>query len=177
MLAIARGKTAAAEFVEARAEAIPFPDASFDFVACTVAFHHFEDKERACDEIARVMRPGGCLELNNVEPYRCPRWWPYVLFPESRAIDEVRFWPADRLTAALERRGFGVSSWGSWWTGRARVADKLPEAERRTLSQLATMDDADYERRLAAMKARIAAAPEERIVDETAFMTYFATKT
>jgi ubiquinone/menaquinone biosynthesis C-methylase UbiE len=40
--------------VVAPAEKIPFPDGSFDVVACRVAPHHFTDIERAVSEMARV---------------------------------------------------------------------------------------------------------------------------
>jgi SAM-dependent methyltransferase len=40
--------------VVAPAEEMPFPDGSFDVVACRVAAHHFADIERAVGEIARV---------------------------------------------------------------------------------------------------------------------------
>jgi SAM-dependent methyltransferase len=40
--------------VVARAEELPFDDASFDVVACRVAAHHFEDVERAVAEMSRV---------------------------------------------------------------------------------------------------------------------------
>jgi SAM-dependent methyltransferase len=40
--------------VVAPAEEIPFPDGSFDVVACRVAPHHFADIERAVGEMARV---------------------------------------------------------------------------------------------------------------------------
>lgn len=40
--------------VVARAEELPFGDASFDVVACRVAAHHFEDVERAAAEMSRV---------------------------------------------------------------------------------------------------------------------------
>ena len=42
--------------VVARAEEIPFPDGSFDVVACRVAAHHFADAARAVAEMARVSR-------------------------------------------------------------------------------------------------------------------------
>ena len=42
--------------VVAQAEEIPFPDGSFDVVACRVAAHHFADAARAVAEMARVSR-------------------------------------------------------------------------------------------------------------------------
>jgi len=48
-----------AEFVEAIAERLPFPDASFDIVTTRLAAHHFDDVALAFREVARVLRPGG----------------------------------------------------------------------------------------------------------------------
>jgi SAM-dependent methyltransferase len=42
--------------VIARAEHIPFADASFDVVVSRIAPHHFVDVQRAVDEMARVAR-------------------------------------------------------------------------------------------------------------------------
>jgi ubiquinone/menaquinone biosynthesis C-methylase UbiE len=48
-----------AEFVEAVAERLPFPDENFDIVTTRLAAHHFDDVALACREVARVLRPGG----------------------------------------------------------------------------------------------------------------------
>jgi ubiquinone/menaquinone biosynthesis C-methylase UbiE len=48
-----------AEFVQATAERLPFPDASFDIVSSRLAAHHFDDVALAFREVARVLRPGG----------------------------------------------------------------------------------------------------------------------
>jgi SAM-dependent methyltransferase len=42
--------------VLARAEDIPFADASFDVVTCRIAPHHFDDVHAAVEEMARVAR-------------------------------------------------------------------------------------------------------------------------
>ncbi len=47
----------------ADAEAIPFPDASFDLVTCRIAPHHFPDPAAFVRESARVLRPGGRFVL------------------------------------------------------------------------------------------------------------------
>jgi SAM-dependent methyltransferase len=61
MLDIARAKSALArvEFREARAEALPFPDASFDLVVASFSWHWFG--EGAGLEVRRVLRPRGWL--------------------------------------------------------------------------------------------------------------------
>src|SRR5437764_5443755 len=64
-LAIARKKIAQhqieVEVVQAGAEHLPFPTSSFDIVMSTLVFHHLptEIKQRAMQEIYRVLTPGG----------------------------------------------------------------------------------------------------------------------
>jgi ubiquinone/menaquinone biosynthesis C-methylase UbiE len=43
----------------ADATAMPFPDDSFDSVVSCLMLHHVVDWQRAVDEVARVLRPGG----------------------------------------------------------------------------------------------------------------------
>ena len=48
---------------EADAQALPFPDASFDTVVCTFSLCAIPDERRAVSEMTRVLRPGGLLLL------------------------------------------------------------------------------------------------------------------
>ncbi len=43
---------------------LSFPDATFDYVVCWGVLMHVPDVERAIDELARVVRPGGMLVLS-----------------------------------------------------------------------------------------------------------------
>jgi ubiquinone/menaquinone biosynthesis C-methylase UbiE len=53
----------------ADAEALPFPDASFDLVTCRIAPHHFPSVGKFLQEVHRVLKPGGTLALvDNVSP-------------------------------------------------------------------------------------------------------------
>ncbi len=52
-------------FQQADAEALPFPAAHFDVVTCRVAAHHFADVGQFAREVARVLRPGGTLVLDD----------------------------------------------------------------------------------------------------------------
>jgi len=62
MLAQARARIPA-EFREGEAEALPFPDESFDFLTMGYALRHVSDLGRAFTEYRRVLRPGGRLLL------------------------------------------------------------------------------------------------------------------
>jgi ubiquinone/menaquinone biosynthesis C-methylase UbiE len=59
------------ELSQGAAEALPFPDASFDLVSCIYLCHELPRaiRERAAAEFARVLRPGGRLVL--VDSFQC----------------------------------------------------------------------------------------------------------
>lgn len=57
----ARQSGHAVDFRVATAESLPFPDASFDSVASTLALCSVRNPVLALDEIRRVLRPGGQL--------------------------------------------------------------------------------------------------------------------
>lgn len=67
MLAIARDRAAqlgrVIELREADAQALPFPDASFDTVVCTYSLCNVPDDAKAILEMKRVLKPGGRLIL------------------------------------------------------------------------------------------------------------------
>lgn len=50
---------------EAPAEALPFPEASFDLVTVRIAPHHFQSVLAFVTEAARVLRPGGALVVGD----------------------------------------------------------------------------------------------------------------
>lgn len=51
------------EFVNGDAAALPFPDATFDFVVSTLGLVFLPDQEAAAKELARMIKPGGQFGL------------------------------------------------------------------------------------------------------------------
>ena len=176
MLDLACENAPGVELVQARAEVIPFRDDSFDFVLSLVSFHHFEDKDRALDQIVRVLRPGGAFRMANIDPWQMRRWAPYVFFPETWAMDERWCWPVERIVAGLERRGMRTESSANVSRDEIALRDFLAQAERRTLSQLAGLDDPAYVRGLEDLRAAVTAEPGRQHADEFAFVTVVARK-
>jgi ubiquinone/menaquinone biosynthesis C-methylase UbiE len=90
------------------AQALPFPDASFDTVTCTLALCTIPDDRAAVAEARRVLRPGGRLLL--LEHVRSPRRTISVV---QRLLDPlaVRF-KADHLAREplehLTAEGFSI---------------------------------------------------------------------
>jgi ubiquinone/menaquinone biosynthesis C-methylase UbiE len=75
-LAAARARAPVASLVQAKAEQLPFADASLDAVTSVYLFHELPPKVRSAvaAEIARVLRPGGVLSLaDSIQPADEPR--------------------------------------------------------------------------------------------------------
>jgi ubiquinone/menaquinone biosynthesis C-methylase UbiE len=84
------------------AEALPFPDAYFDGLLCSDAFHHFRDQEAAAAEMARVVKPGGCVLIFEFRRKLAGR----VLVPLEKSLGEPgSFLEPDELRRLFARHG------------------------------------------------------------------------
>jgi SAM-dependent methyltransferase len=111
-LAAEDGLGDAIAFMPGSAEALPFPDASFDCVF-TVTVLEECDADRALREAWRVLRPGGRIGVV-VRAIDLPQWWNLDLPPKLRARAETppqSVGPRGVADASLYRRlraaGFG----------------------------------------------------------------------
>lgn len=145
MLRQAARKDLPVRLVRATAERIPFTDSAFDYVFSGYVYHHFEDKLAAFDEIARIVRPGGIFRIRHMDSFNKQDWWIYRYFPRTREIDAKRFWPTDKLAAAIRERGFAVDAVLNTEADTSTKQDVIEVAQRRVTSQLAVLDDESYE--------------------------------
>ena len=91
--------------VDGDMRALPFADASFDAVVSSIAIHNLEnavDRERACFEIARVLRPGGRLAVLD---FRATEQYAHAfedagLAGVARSARSFRMYPPVRLVTA-----------------------------------------------------------------------------
>ena len=107
MLARARGAAPRALLMRARAEDLPWRDATFDRIFCVNALHHFADRMRFFAEARRVLTPGGGLLTIGKDPHADrDEWWVYEYFEETRAIDRERFARVRTLRGEMALAGF-----------------------------------------------------------------------
>ncbi|MGO9995382.1 MAG: class I SAM-dependent methyltransferase [Steroidobacteraceae bacterium] len=92
---------AAAPAIRARAEALPFRDASFDAVLAILAVHHWSDQAKGLAECARVARSRVVIFTNDFDV--CAKFWLFDYFPELLRADRHIF---PRIARFEEAFGF-----------------------------------------------------------------------
>lgn len=99
-VSLARERTGAA-IVQGSLTALPLPDGSFDAVSTGDVLYHIDDPREAIREMARVLRPGGVLAVN--EP--AYRWlWSY----HDVAVASKHRFSRPELAAHLQAAGLEV---------------------------------------------------------------------
>jgi ubiquinone/menaquinone biosynthesis C-methylase UbiE len=95
--------------LHAKAEDLPFPDASFDLVVCRLAAHHFDSVAGFAAEAFRVLMPGGLIGIvDNLTPD--------AAIVSGRRDDELRAWAIlfdafKRMSDPSHRRCLGLLEW------------------------------------------------------------------
>lgn len=93
--------------IRARAESLPFRDATFDRVVCVDTLQQVSDRARFFAEARRVLKPGGGLLTIGRDPHTDQDdWWPDHYFEAVRAIDRERFARVRTLRGELALAGF-----------------------------------------------------------------------
>ncbi|GEC06509.1 hypothetical protein SSP24_41640 [Streptomyces spinoverrucosus] len=135
MLAIARrraeelGRTAGLR--EADAQALPFPDAAFDTVVCTLSLYAIPDDQRAVAEMSPVLKPGGRLLLLD---HIASSAWPVRAIQRSSKSSPSR---SAGSTSCADRCGAsGRKDWRSSGRGAALLAGASASASARRMLEV-----------------------------------------
>lgn len=132
--------------IRGAAELLPFADATFDAVVCRYCAHHFMDVPAAIGEMARVVKPGGTVLLDDhVAPeedaadefINCLDWLRDPSHQREPRLSEYEGWFAASglRVVGVEHRRERIDA--DEWFVRARTAPER-EAEARTLLATAT---------------------------------------
>lgn len=140
-------------YARASGAALPFADGSFDFVVAFMSLQDMPDHDRVFAEVARVLRPGGFLQLSTLHPCfaRPPFEWVAdadgnkrgrIVSGYFRDVDgEIGEWTfGAALRDGVERKRFSVPCFSgtlSTWLNRLaatgfaieRVAEPGPDAD------------------------------------------------
>ena len=161
MLKLAKEKKLDAEFIHSTAENLSL-NTKCDFVVCNFAFHHFEDKKVALAKIFSTLNDNGIFKYRNVEPEYMKDWWVYKYCPESYCEDLHRFWPKELLCHELGKAGFSkISVKREYYESYKNIEELYENYKRRDVSQLAMMDESDYQRGLKRIEYEIATGAKE----------------
>jgi ubiquinone/menaquinone biosynthesis C-methylase UbiE len=116
-------------FVQGRAEALPFADASFDAVVFTLVFCSVGEPRRGLDEVFRVLRPGGrAYFMEHVEPsHPVTRSMSHLINPLWRVL-AAGCNLTRRTLGSIRHAGFEIEELDSFggevfWVGVARKPD------------------------------------------------------
>ena len=101
---------------------LPFADASFDRVMSICAIEHFDDGEKALDEMARVLAPGGELVMS-ADALTLAEQWPNLYRAHCERYHVKRTYSHQELTALLAARGLTVTQYQ--YQFRSRWAQRM----------------------------------------------------
>ena len=98
------------------AEALPWPDASFNYVFCVDSFHHYPNPQRALIEFRRVLTPDGRLLLADpTAPVPLRQLLNSII--RVLPVGDMQMYDCRQLTTLLEACRFRSIHWreaGSW---------------------------------------------------------------
>lgn len=150
MLERARQAAPSARLTRGSAEALPFPDASFERVYCVHAIHHFRDAARFAREALRVLRPGGRVMSIALDPSNgADRWYVYDYFERTLELDLARYPRVETIREWYEAAGLQqcstVLAQHMQIEMPARDALERQVITKTATSQLTLLSDAEYE--------------------------------
>lgn len=175
MLNVAQQKLSEVELINGSAEELPFKNESFDFIVTRFAFHHFSNKERALDEMWRILKRGCILKYENFLPEKSD-WWVHRYFPETQEITNRRFWSIEKTLKLFKEKGFKTSVSVNIDEDDKTVLQRLKEARNRDISQLTDISESAYEAGLLRMQKEIDRSRDAKSKGTFALMTCIALK-
>ena len=125
-----RGLVQGLEYVQCNAEALPFPDASFDLVTIAFGLRNVTDKDEALREMRRVLRVGGQARVLEFSEVRAEWFRPLYDFHSFKVLPKLgqlfaqdagsyqylaesirKHPPQAELQAMMEAAGFERCAW------------------------------------------------------------------
>lgn len=106
MIGEARSKHPHIDFVQAKAEQLPFSDASFDGTTGTFTLHHWDSMLTGLTEINRVLQSGSKAVFLSFTPAQIFGYWLCHYFPETMRNSAAVVPEQEDMIAIFEQAGF-----------------------------------------------------------------------
>lgn len=140
--ALAGAAHPAVSYAAGSAEQIPLPDASCDAALLFFVWHHVDDRERAAEELHRVVKPGGKLFVQTNLSDKLPDIWWYRVVPEWRRVDVAQFRSEEEVTADFASAGWTLVARDEvTWIRSASLSEDYEKLKLRAVSLFAHMSE------------------------------------
>jgi SAM-dependent methyltransferase len=116
----------------APAEELPFPEASFDFLACRYTAHHWRDFAAGLRQARRVLKPGApAIFIDAYAPHTALLDTHLQAIELLRDMSHTRNYSVAEWLSSLSHGGFAVAAMRTWrlrtdfalWTARMRTPE------------------------------------------------------
>ena len=156
------------------AEHIPMTGNSIDLVWASQAYHHFEDKPKACREIARVLAPGGRLVIRNgTQESDAELEWTHC-FPEAEKLGKAKIPRQQDILNLVCANGFETLEITRVYQKFAKSwQEHYEKVSRRGLSGLIEISDDAFEAGLRRFQEWVSTKPKDQPVFEPVDMFVF----
>jgi malonyl-CoA O-methyltransferase len=109
---LARARAITSEVVRGNLCALPIDSTSVDVIVCGLALGDVPNLEIALVEMARVLRPGGCVVYSVVHPAGGPAGWSRTFQAQGRTMAVDGFWhTVEDHRQACAAAGLTITAW------------------------------------------------------------------
>lgn len=161
-------------FMEGSAESIPLDDDSCDVVWMSMVIHHFPDLDKAVQEIRRIIKPTGVVQIRGAYRNRLHQERLYEFFPSALTIDKQRVPTIEFVQSAFIRSGFELKhSLGVQQVVDRNFPEYVDRIGKRGISTFQYISDDDFNLGMQRMKEAIAfEEPDQPITKNLDFMVF-----
>lgn len=110
MIGEARSKYPAIEFIQTKAEDLPFGDKQFDGATGTFTLHHWDSMQEGLTQLCRVLKPGAKAVFLSFTPQQIFGYWLCHYFPETMKNSAAVVPTIEDMTAIFRKAGFSEVS-------------------------------------------------------------------
>ena len=154
--AVAHAGHPAVTYAAGSGEQIPLPDSSCDAALVFFVWHHVADRERAADELHRVVKPGGRLFVVTNLADRMPDTWWFRVMPEWLEVDRAQFRTEEAVKGDFTGAGWTLAAHDRvTWPRAASLAEDYERLKLRSVSVFEHLSDEFAETGFARIEAAL----------------------